>query len=89
MMSIQIRIISTVLEILIRYQNHLEVQRWLKVERKARIRFTGMSAHIAKDIGLDPESRILAIKASDKAKQGQNYQFWKWHLSKQSLNQQT
>lgn len=58
MMSFKIRLLSLTIGLLIRYQQYLETQRWLKQQRQQSWRIEGISAHIAKDIGVDPDGRI-------------------------------
>jgi hypothetical protein len=58
MMSLKIRLLSLTIGLLARYQQHLETQRWLKQQRQQSWQIEGVSAHIAKDIGVDPDGRI-------------------------------
>ncbi len=58
MMSFKIRLLSLTIGLLARYQQHLETQRWLKQQRQQAWRIEGISAHIAKDIGVDSDGRI-------------------------------
>jgi hypothetical protein len=58
MMSFKIRLLSLTIGLLVRYQQHLETQRWLKQQRQQSWQIEGISAHIAKDIGVDPDGRI-------------------------------
>lgn len=60
MMSLKIRLLSLTIGLLARYQQHLETQRWLKQQRQQSWRIEGISAHIAKDIGVDSDGRIRA-----------------------------
>jgi hypothetical protein len=58
MMSFKIRLLSLTIQLLARYQQHLETQKWLKQQRQQVWRIEGISAHIAKDIGVDHDGRI-------------------------------
>ncbi|MDO6685583.1 MULTISPECIES: hypothetical protein [unclassified Agarivorans] len=58
MMSLKIRLLTFTVELLLRYQQHLETQQWLKQQRQQSWRVEGISAHIAKDIGADPDGRF-------------------------------
>ncbi|MGY5451172.1 hypothetical protein ACVFI8_09550 [Agarivorans sp. MS3-6] len=60
MMSLKIRLLTFTVELLLRYQQHLETQKWLKQQRQQSWRVEGISAHIAKDIGADPDGRFRA-----------------------------
>lgn len=68
MMSLKIRVLSFTVELLLRYQAHLEVQQWLKQQRQQSWRVEGINAHIAKDIGADPDGRFRAkVKQAEPA----------------------
>ncbi|UPW18761.1 hypothetical protein M0C34_00360 [Agarivorans sp. TSD2052] len=58
MMSLKIRLLTFTVELLLRYQQHLETQKWLKQQRQQSWRVEGISAHIAKDIGADSDGRF-------------------------------
>lgn len=58
MMSLKIRLLTFIVESLIRYQRHLETQQWLKAQRQQRWRVEGLNIHIAKDIGADADGRF-------------------------------
>lgn len=60
MMSLKIRLLTFTVELLLRYQQHLETQKWLKQQRQQSWRVEGINAHIAKDIGADPDGRFRA-----------------------------
>jgi apolipoprotein N-acyltransferase len=60
MMSLKIRVLTFTVELLLRYQAHLETQQWLKQQRQQSWRVEGINAHIAKDIGADPDGRFRA-----------------------------
>ncbi|GDY25395.1 hypothetical protein [Agarivorans sp. Toyoura001] len=60
MMSLKIRLLTFTVELLLRYQQHLETQQWLKQQRQQSWRVEGINAHIAKDIGADPDGRFRA-----------------------------
>lgn len=72
MMSFKIRLLSLAIRLLVSYQQHLEMKRWLKQQRQQAWHVTGISAHIAKDIGVDADGRIRGKVAVTEAKLSQH-----------------
>ncbi|CAG9000073.1 MAG: hypothetical protein CENE_02062 [Candidatus Celerinatantimonas neptuna] len=57
MLSIKLKLVQWLLDVLLGYQDSLETRRWLRQMRAHQVRVSGMSSHLLQDMGFNSDGR--------------------------------